>query len=116
MDSRAPTSAPIYLTSRPSTTSHDLLDNIINPSKTIAPGYATTIVRTKSGDTFSGMLVSKTDKEVHLKGADLKLVHIPAADVDRTAMQSISTMPEGLLADPEPQQAADLLEWLSRWK
>lgn len=91
----------------------DLLDNILNPSKTIAPGYATTLVRTKSGDTFSGILVSKTDKEVTLKGPDLKLTKIPNAEVERTAVQAISSMPEGLLSDLEPQQAADLLEYLS---
>lgn len=91
----------------------DLLDNILNPSKTIAPGYATTLVRTKSGDTFSGILVSKTDKELTLKGPDLKLTKIPAAQVDRTVVQPVSSMPEGLLSDLEPQQAADLLEYLS---
>jgi putative heme-binding domain-containing protein len=94
----------------------DLLDNIINPSKTIAPGYATTLVRTKSGDTFSGILVSKTGEEITLKGLDLKLIHVSAADVDRIAVQAISAMPEGLLADLEPQQAADLLDWLSARK
>lgn len=94
----------------------DLLDNIINPSKTIAPGYATTIVRTKSGDTFSGILVSKTDKEVTLKSPDLKLTRIPASDVERTVMQSISAMPEGLLGDLEPQHAADLLAFVTSLK
>jgi putative heme-binding domain-containing protein len=91
----------------------DLLDNILNPSKTIAPGYATTLVRTKSGDTYSGILISKSEKEVVLKGPDLKLTHVPATDVDRIAMQAISSMPEGLLADLEAQQAADLMEFVA---
>jgi hypothetical protein len=33
--------------------------------------------------------------------------------VDRVVVQAISAMPEGLLADLEPQQAADLLEYLA---
>jgi putative heme-binding domain-containing protein len=94
----------------------DLLDNILNPSKTIAPGYATTLARTKSGDTFNGILVSKTDKEVVLKTPDLKQMRIPAADVDRLVTRSISPMPEGLLGDLEPQQAADLLEFVASLK
>jgi putative heme-binding domain-containing protein len=94
----------------------DLLDNILNPSKTIAPGFATYVVRTKAGDTLSGFLIKKTDEEIVLKDAQLKEVHVPAGDVQRMAVQSISAMPEGLLADLEPQQAADLIEFLSKQK
>ena len=94
----------------------DLLDNVLNPSKTIAPGYATTLVRTKSGDTYSGILVSKSEMGIVLKGPDLKLTHVPATDVDRIAVQTISSMPEGLLADLESAAAADLLEYLASLK
>lgn len=94
----------------------DLLDNILNPSKTIAPGYATTLVRTKSGDTFSGILVTKNDREIILKTPDLKQTRIAAAEADRVVTQSISAMPEGLLSDLEPQQAADLLAFVASLK
>ncbi|HEY2584541.1 MAG TPA: PQQ-dependent sugar dehydrogenase [Tepidisphaeraceae bacterium] len=94
----------------------DLLDNILNPSKTIAPGYATTVIRTKSGDTFSGILVTKSDQGIVLKTPDLKQTRIAAADADRVVTQSISAMPEGLLSDLEPQQAADLLAFVASLK
>ena len=94
----------------------DLLDNILKPSKTIAPGYATYVVRTKSGDTYSGFLVRKTDQEVVLKDQQLKRIRIPAADVLRMAAQTISAMPEGLLADLDAKQAADLLEFVASLK
>lgn len=94
----------------------DLLDNILHPSKTIAAGYATYIVRTRSGDAFAGFVVSKSDSEVAIKGADLKVVHLKTADIDRMAPQALSAMPEGLLADLEPQQAADLLAYLAERK
>jgi putative heme-binding domain-containing protein len=94
----------------------DLLDNILNPSKTIAPGYATTLVRTKSGDTFSGIAVTRDNQQVVLKTPDLKQVRIAASDIDRVVTQSISAMPDGLLADLEPQQAADLLAFVASLK
>jgi putative heme-binding domain-containing protein len=91
----------------------DLLDNIIHPSKTIAPGYATYVVRTKSGDTFSGLLIKRTDQELILKDPQLKETHIPAVDVEKSAAQTISAMPDGLLADLDQQQAADLLAFIA---
>ncbi len=94
----------------------DLLDNILNPSKTIAEGYATYVLKTKSGEIFSGFLVSKTDQEVVLKGADLKLVHVAAGDVQKLTAQPVSAMPEGLLGDLERPQAVDLLEYLGTLK
>jgi putative heme-binding domain-containing protein len=95
---------------------YDILDNILYPSKTIAPEYITYVARTKSGDTFAGFVVKKTATEIVLKDAQLKELHIPTADIQKLAAQSVSAMPEGLLADLEPQQAADLLEYLSSLK
>ena len=91
----------------------DLLDNILNPSKTIAPGYETYVVRTKSGDTYTGFLVKKTAAEITIKDAQLKFIKLPTADVQKMVPQPISAMPEGLLADLEAQQAADLLAFVS---
>ena len=94
----------------------DLLDNILNPSKTIAPGYITYIVRTKAGDTYSGFLISKSEREIVIKDAQLQHIHVPAGDVQKVSAQPVSAMPEGLLSDLTPQQAADVLEFLSGLK
>ena len=94
----------------------DLLDNILNPSKTIAEGYATYLLKTKSGEVFTGFLISRSDREIVLKGADLKLIHVDAGDVQKLTVQSVSAMPEGLLGDLELQQAGDLLEYLGTLK
>ena len=94
----------------------DLLDNILFPSKSIAPGYATYVIRTTSGDTYVGFLLGKTDKEVVIKDAQLKQTHIPAADIHKMVAQPISAMPDGLLSDLEAQQAADVLEFVASLK
>ncbi len=95
---------------------NDLLDNIINPSKTIAPGFETQIARTKSGDVYSGLLVARTKDEIAIRDASLKVTRIPTTDLDKLVVQPISTMPEGLLSDLTAQQAADLLEFIQQLK
>jgi putative heme-binding domain-containing protein len=94
----------------------DLLDNILNPSKSIVPGYATYVARMRNGDTFSGFLIKQSSHEIVLKDPQLKELHLPASDVQKLAQQTISAMPEGLLADLDAQQAADLLEFLGSLK
>jgi len=94
----------------------DLLDNILNPSKTIAQGYATYLVKTKSGDVFTGLLVKQTDQEIVLKDATLKETHVAAGDVEKITPQTVSAMPEGLLNDLTAQQAADLIAFLQTQK
>lgn len=93
-----------------------LLENIVEPSKTIAEGFATYNVQRPDGDVISGFLVGQNDSEVVLKDPNLQLIHIPKAQVKALKAQAISAMPEGLLANLEPQQAADLLEFLARQK
>lgn len=87
----------------------------MEPSKTIAEGFTNYIVKTSKGDVFSGLLVSKTDSEVVLKDAT-RQYHVPAADIQKMVAQPMSAMPEGLLNDLSPQDAADLLEFLSKLK
>lgn len=94
----------------------DLLDNILNPSKTIAEGFATYVIRTKAGDVYSGLLIKRTSQQIVLKDAQLKLTTVNAGDVERLMPQPISAMPDGLLADLTAQQAADLLEFLQSLK
>jgi putative heme-binding domain-containing protein len=94
----------------------DLLDNVLNPSKTIAQGYATYVLKTRDGDVFTGLLVKQSDQEIVLKDATLKQTHIPAADVEKLTPQTISAMPDGLLNDLTAQQAADLIGFLQTLK
>ncbi len=91
----------------------DLLDNILHPSKSIAQGFATYLVRTKGGEVYRGFVVSEGDSEIVLKDAEQKLIHVKVGDIDKKVAETISAMPEGLLADLEPQQAADLLQYLA---
>jgi putative heme-binding domain-containing protein len=93
-----------------------LLENILEPSKTIEPQYVSHLVETKAGEVVSGLLVRRTDAEVVLKKADGKEASFVTAEIERSVPQQKSLMPELLLRDMTAQQAADLLEFLVELK
>jgi putative heme-binding domain-containing protein len=90
-----------------------LLDQILEPSKTIDPKYVAYLLETKDGRVTSGLIVEKTPREVVLKDAQAKTVRIPSSEVEQLVPQSRSLMPELLLRDLTAQQVADLLEYLT---
>ncbi len=92
-----------------------LLENIVEPSKTIAEGFAMHLLKKTNGEIVTGLLVSKSDTEVVLRDQE-KQIHVPAEEVQRLTPQPVSAMPEGLLSNLTPQEAADLLEYLSTLK
>ncbi len=93
-----------------------ILESLLEPSKTIDPPYVAYLLETTDGKFTTGLLASKTDKEVVLKVVGDKEVRVPAAKVERLAPQPKSLMPELLLRDLTAEQAADLLEFLSGLK
>jgi putative heme-binding domain-containing protein len=94
----------------------ELLRQILEPSQTVDPKFATFVVETKEGQVFNGLLAERTDAEVVLKDTPTHSVRIPAGQVERMAPQARSLMPELLLRDLTAQQAADLLEFLGSLK
>ena len=76
----------------------------------------TYLVETTQGSLISGLLVSRTDKEVVLKDGQSKELRIPAEDVELIVPQQKSLMPELLVRDMTAQQVADLLALLQSLK
>jgi putative heme-binding domain-containing protein len=93
-----------------------ILESILEPSKSIDPKYVAYLVETVDGRVQSGLLVEKTDKEVVLKMVGDKEVRIPANKVQTVVPQKNSLMPELLLRDLTAEQAADLIEFLASLK
>jgi putative heme-binding domain-containing protein len=94
----------------------DLIQQVLEPSATIAVGYSTTVIRTKSGDTFQGIVKEANDQTVGLMGSDGKLLHIKTADIERQRTTDVSLMPEGLEGALTQQQFADLISYLTSLK
>jgi putative heme-binding domain-containing protein len=97
-------------------TKAQILESILEPSKSIDPKYVQYLVETKDGKFESGLLVDKNDREVILKTLGDKEIRIPAKKVVTIAPQKNSIMPELLLRDLTAEQAADLLEFLASLK
>jgi uncharacterized repeat protein (TIGR03806 family) len=95
---------------------NELFETLLNPSKKIEEKYASYVVATTNGQVYTGVLVAKTDKEVVLKDADSKEIHVPVDEVDEINKQDKSIMPDNQLRDLTAQEAADLLEFLASLK
>jgi putative heme-binding domain-containing protein len=88
-----------------------LLESLLDPSRTIDPKFGASILQTKSGDVLSGIVVSQTDQALVLRDAE-KETKLALKDVERRVPQQKSLMPDALLQHLTAQEAADLLAFL----
>jgi putative heme-binding domain-containing protein len=113
VDGRASRAGPDLFAAGDAFGRRDLVDAVLLPSATIAPGYGTIIVETKTGTEFTGVLKQATDAGMQIMGADGKLVAIAAAEIKEKRGSSVSLMPEGLHAALSLQEFTDLIEYLT---
>jgi len=90
----------------------ELIRSVLEPSSVIAVGYGTTIVETKSDQTFSGIIKQSTTNALDLMCADGKLIHIATADIVAEHGSNLSLMPEGLQTGMSREEFTDLIEYL----
>ncbi|MFO0905935.1 MAG: PQQ-dependent sugar dehydrogenase [Pirellulales bacterium] len=93
-------------------TREELLDSLLQPSRTIDPAFAAFQVLDHSGRSHVGLLVRRDARSLVLRDAQNKELAFAADDVERVTPSRVSLMPDGLLAPFTAQQAADLLEYL----
>jgi len=94
----------------------EILENLLDPSKKIAPGYAAQMAELTDGTVQIGFLVSKTKKETVLKLATGQSITLPAGLVKSLRPLPTSLMPPGLLQSLTSTEVADLLTFLSSLK
>ena len=94
----------------------ELLEELLAPSRRIDPKYRTHVLVTTQGQSYTGILTENSAQHVVLKvlknGRSVE-VRVLTEDVEELVPQQTSLMPEGMLRDLTPQQAADLLAFLS---
>ncbi len=91
----------------------ELINAILEPSSAIAVGYGTTVIETRSGEEYTGIVKEANDQSISLMGADGRLVRLPVAEVKAQRGSNISLMPEGLQAGLSLQEFTDLIEYLA---
>ena len=93
----------------------DMLDAIINPSKTISDQYGATVFYLKEGGSVLGRMISQdNDKYVISQNPFAPLVtrEVLKADVVRTRVSEISPMLPGMINRLNPDELKDLLFYL----
>ena len=93
-----------------------LLESLLAPSRRIETAYQTYLISKLDGTSVQGIVTRRDTREVVVRDATGKSHTIPMADVELLTASQISLMPEGQLRDFTPQEAADLLAYLSQRK
>ena len=93
-----------------------LYESILAPSAAISHNYETWTAITADGRSFSGLLVSKTDAGIVIRGADGVDVSLVTADVEELVRQPLSLMSADLATTLTEQELVDLVAWLATLK
>jgi putative heme-binding domain-containing protein len=89
-----------------------LLEQILYPSRVIAPEYKTTVVTLRDDTEISGFVLKRSATELVLRDENLAEHQLRISDLKETREAALSVMPEGMLAPLTAQEAADVLEYL----
>jgi putative heme-binding domain-containing protein len=88
-----------------------LLENIFDPSGVIPKEYAATVLNLADGRTVTGIIKEET-KSVLTVVTDRESLTIPAADVDRRNLSSLSMMPDDILKQVNEYELRSLIAYL----
>ena len=90
----------------------DLFTAIMLPNRDVSPRYQTTLIETKDGRIFTGMVVYEAIDGVVIRNAANQTFRIEVAQIESRKPLSNSLMPTGLLKDLKPGDYADLYAYL----
>lgn len=89
-----------------------LLEAVVDPSKEIKEGFQTWRVVTVDGQTYTGLKVSESSKEVLLRDANGRDIRVLKEDIETIAPSKVSLMPDNAVAQLSYDQFIDLLAFL----
>jgi putative heme-binding domain-containing protein len=90
----------------------DLFIAIALPNRDVSPRYQTTLVETKAGKIYTGLIVYESVEGLLLRNGTNQTFRIDAPDIESQRNLPTSLMPEGLLKDLTDQDLADLYAYL----
>jgi putative heme-binding domain-containing protein len=94
----------------------DLFTALIYPSRDVAPAYRVTVIETRNGQVFSGIVAFESADGVILQTGATDTVRIATEDIASRLPSNRSLMPNGLLKDLKPTDLADLYSYLQTLK
>ena len=90
----------------------DLFIAIVAPSRDVSNRYQTTVVSTKDGKSYSGLIVYESTDGFLLRNSSGQTFRIEAAQVDEKRKSPVSLMPSGLLKGLTSGDYADLYAYM----
>ena len=87
-----------------------LVESVLLPNKTISPVFKATLLVTKDGKSYTGLVTSETGEKIEMILPDTNKLAIPTSEIEERSLQDISPMPQGLVKTPE--ELRDLLAYL----
>jgi len=89
-----------------------LLENIIDPSSLVGLDYQLHTIGKTDGQLVAGLLKEKTETALTIGMLGGSVVTVPIAEIKDHKVAATSMMPEGLIANLDPQQTKDLFAYL----
>ena len=88
-----------------------VLENVIDPSATLAPSFRMSTIALADGRVINGIVLAKTDQNWEVQTATEKTT-IGASDVEEVRETTQSLMPEGLLDVLKAEEIRDLIAYV----
>ena len=89
-----------------------ILINILDPNREVAPNFIGYTVETNDGRTIYGIIAEESAASLTLKRADGVTETVLRRDISQLSGSGLSLMPEGLEAAISVEQMADLIAFL----
>ena len=93
-----------------------LIESILEPSRTVAPSYATHALVLENGRILSGIKVEEKRATLVIGDNQGKLNEVPKSQIEQIIKQPTSTMPEGLEKKMTDREFLDLIAFLESQK
>ncbi len=90
----------------------DLFVAIALPNRDVSPRYQTTLIETKAGKVYTGMIVYEAPDGLMLRNGVNQTFRLETRDIETRRYLPVSLMPEGLLKDLKDGDLADLYAYL----
>lgn len=92
--------------------SDQIILNIVDPNREVAPNYVTHVLEMKDGTTLSGMITEENDSSIKLKRIGAAEENVLRQNIVKITALPTSLMPPGLDSAISPQEMADLISYL----
>ncbi len=91
----------------------ELLENILDPSRSVEGNFRVYTLATADGQVITGLLAAESKSTVELFDAEGKKHSVLREDIDELVASPKSLMPEGFEKQIKPDELVDLLEFLA---